>query len=58
MKFEVTFPIIRGLTTFQAEADTREDAIDKVLNGDGEYIDDTRIETDFTRSLASVVELT
>jgi hypothetical protein len=57
MKYEVSFPILRGFSVYEVDANSPNEAIQDVLNGKGEFIEYDKVEFDFDASLAEVEEI-
>ena len=57
MKYEVSFPILRGFSVYEVDANSPNEAIQDVLNGKGEFIEYDKVEVDFDADLADVEEI-
>jgi hypothetical protein len=57
MKYEVSFPILRGFSVWEVDANSPDEAIQDVLNGNGESIEYDKVEVDFDANLAEVEEI-
>jgi hypothetical protein len=57
MKYEVSFPILRGFSVYEVDTDSPDEAIQDVLSGNCEFVEYDKVEVDFDSNLADVEEI-